>query len=112
MHMRAAARHRRFQTEEAVMLTRLVAIALALAFAGTAHAQGGTVGSGTGRARTDASSTGSTKPQAPASAPTTGSASLPIGSGIIVAPDEGARPPRPDASPGTPANPSGLKKPD
>jgi hypothetical protein len=94
------------------MLTRLVALALALAFTGTGHAQGGTVGSGTSRPPADASKTGSAKPQAPASAPATGSASLPVGPGIIVAPDEGARPPRPDASPGTPANPSGLKKPD
>ncbi|WOD15614.1 hypothetical protein [Paraburkholderia kirstenboschensis] len=95
------------------MSTRLVAIAaLALAFAGTGHAQGGTAGSGTSRPRADTSSAGAAKPQAPASAPATGSTSLPVGSGIIVAPDEGARPPRPEASPGTPANPSGLKKPD
>ncbi|WP_025597448.1 hypothetical protein [Burkholderia sp. WSM2230] len=98
------------------MLTRLFAIAAwAVTFAGTACAQGTGAATGTGHQRQDANSTGAARPQvppsAPASAATTGSTSLLPGAGIILAPEDG-RPPRPEASPGTPANPSGLKKPD
>ncbi|WP_084530863.1 hypothetical protein [Burkholderia sp. WSM2232] len=99
------------------MLTRLVAIAAsAFAFAGTVCAQGTGAATGTGHQRPDGNSTGAAKPRvppaAPASAPTTGNAPLLPGAGIIVAPEDGGRPPRPEASPGTPANPSGLRKPD
>jgi len=97
-----------------MMLTRLAAVAAwTLVIAGTAYAQG--TNAGAGRPRSNAGSTGGARPQAPptpASLPTTGSTSLLPGAGLIVAPEDGARPPRPEASPGTPANPSGLKKPD
>lgn len=102
-----------------MMLTRLAAVAAwTLVIAGTAYAQG--TNAGAGRPRSNAGSTGGARPQAPQSAapptpaslPTTGSTSLLPGAGLIVAPEDGARPPRPEASPGTPANPSGLKKPD
>jgi len=98
------------------MLTRLVAIAAsAFAFAGTVCAQTGAA-TGTGHRHPDGNSTSVAKPRvppaAPASAATTGNAPLLPSAGIIVAPEDGGRPPRPEASPGTPANPSGLKKPD
>ena len=110
MQMRGVARDSRTEAEEAIMPTRLFAIAaLALGLAATAHAQE----TGAGRPRADNGSTSnSARPPAPASTPTTGSTSLLPGTGIIVAPDDGGRPPRPEASPGTPGNPSGLKKPD
>ncbi|CAH2909698.1 MAG: hypothetical protein CPSOU_1620 [uncultured Paraburkholderia sp.] len=103
------------------MLTRLVAIAAwAVVHTATAYAQGTGAAPGTGRPRPDAGSSGGAKsrvppsPPAPAPAtasPTAGTPLLP-GAGIIVAPEDAGRPPRPEASPGTPANPSGLKKPD
>ncbi|CAB3692954.1 hypothetical protein LMG27174_03260 [Paraburkholderia rhynchosiae] len=95
------------------MLTRFFALAACVvAFAGTAYSQGNNAGAGAVRPRGDAGANSRAMPPAPASAPTTGSPILLPGVGIIVPPDDGGRPPRPEASPGTPANPSGLKKPD
>jgi len=113
------------------MQTRLVAIAAwAVVQTATVYAQGTGAAAGTshprgdagtsGGARGDAGTSGGAKsqvpPSPPAPAPTTASpnAGTPLlpGAGIVVAPEDAGRPPRPEASPGTPANPSGLKKPD
>ncbi|CAH2802325.1 MAG: hypothetical protein PPHEINF_5309 [uncultured Paraburkholderia sp.] len=103
--------------EDAIMQTRLVAIAAwAVVHTATAYAQGTGAAPGTGRPRADAGASGGGKsqvpPSPPAPAPTTSSTLLLPGAGIVVAPEDAGRPPRPEASPGTPANPSGLKKPD
>ncbi|AFT87805.1 hypothetical protein [Paraburkholderia phenoliruptrix] len=103
------------------MQTRLVAIAAwAVVQTATVYAQGAGAAAGTSHPRGDAGASGGAKshvpPSPPAPAPTTASpnAGTPLlpGAGIVVAPEDAGRPPRPEASPGTPANPSGLKKPD
>lgn len=94
------------------MVTRLLSVgALALTLAGAVHGQGAS-GSGMGRQSGNAGSKSGVHLSTPASAPTTGSASATHGVGATDQTGGARTSTRPDASPGTPDNPSGLKKPD
>jgi hypothetical protein len=95
------------------MVTRLLAVgALALTLAGAVHGQGAASGSGMGRQSGNAGSKSGAHLSTPASAPTTGSPSATPGASATDRTGGAGTSTRPDASPGTPDNPSGLKKPD
>jgi hypothetical protein len=95
------------------MVMRLLAVgALALTLAGAVHGQGAASGSGMGRQGGNAGSKSGAHLSTPASAPTTGSPSATPGAAAADQTRGAGTSTRPDASPGTPDNPSGLKKPD
>jgi hypothetical protein len=95
------------------MVTRLFAVgALALTLAGAVDGQEAASGSGTGRQRGNAGPESGAHLSTPASAPTTVPPSSTPGAGATDRTSGAGPTTRPDASPGTPDNPSGLKKPD